>query len=78
LYLLIYFIRIYYKFTFKKENCGWMGDILCLICVSVHGINKDSIMRILAQKGYVNDLKVNCIRFFIIYNFKLSTLTNIF
>ena len=40
------------------ENAGWIGDVLCLIALSHHGITKDSIMRILELKGYTGDLRV--------------------
>ena len=40
------------------ENPGWVGDILCLLALSIHGIKKDSILRILQLRGYTDNLEV--------------------
>ena len=40
------------------DNPGWVGDVLCLLALSVHGINKEAVMRILELRGYSGELEV--------------------
>ena len=43
----------------KLDNPGWVGDILCLLALSLHGMSKEAILRILQLRGYVDDLEVS-------------------
>ena len=61
--LLRYLFYFCYKIT---DNCGWVGDTLCLISLAQHGLTKTTILRILNQRGYTNDLEVFCL-FYIIF-----------
>jgi hypothetical protein len=41
------------------ENPGWIGETLCLICLSANGISKHSLMNILfSSRGYINEYEV--------------------
>jgi len=44
---------------YLKDNPGWMGDVLCLIALSKHGLGKDSAKRILKLRGYKGKHKVS-------------------
>ena len=40
------------------ENPGWIGITLCLIALSVNGISKETILRLLYKLGYVEHLAI--------------------
>ncbi|CAF0851226.1 unnamed protein product [Brachionus calyciflorus] len=40
------------------DNPGWIGDTLCLIAMSLNGITKETILRILRRRGYDGNLKI--------------------
>lgn len=47
-----------YSLSLNPANPGWIGDTLCLIALSRHGITKEAIMRILKMRGYHGPLRV--------------------
>ena len=59
------------KFNFVYgiiENPGWIGETLCLIALSVHGLTKSSILNILRRRGYTNNFEVNFFAPFLMQN----------
>ncbi|CAF1140264.1 unnamed protein product, partial [Brachionus calyciflorus] len=40
------------------DNPGWIGDTLCLIALSLNGITKETLLRILRRRGYDGNLKI--------------------
>lgn len=40
------------------DNPGWIGTALCLIALSLNGIDKETILRLLTRLGYVDHLSI--------------------